>query len=65
MDYRIGKDYTLEKHVNSDYDFAKQLLLKPVPERLGWLEGKIAEAMKKGGTIKMYQELNELMSNLY
>lgn len=50
---------------SSDYDFAKQLLLKPVPERLEWIEGKLAEAMKNGGTIKLYNELNDLTEKLY
>ena len=50
---------------SSDYEFAKQLFLKPVPERLEWIEGKISEAMRNGGIIKLYNELNDLIEGLY
>lgn len=49
----------------SNYDFAMQLFEQPVTKRLGWLEDKIAEAMKNDGTIELYQELNELIEQLY
>lgn len=42
-----------------------QLFEQPVTKRLGWLEDKIAEAMKNDGTIELYQELNEFIEQLY
>lgn len=49
----------------SDYNFALQIFEQSVPERLGWIEDKIAEAMKDGGTIELYREMNRLVELLY
>ena len=59
---KINQEISVAK---SDYDFAIQLFEQPVTKRLGWLEDKIAEAMKNDGTIELYQELNELIEQLY
>lgn len=58
---KINQEISVAK---SDYDFAIQLFEQPVTKRLEWLEDKIAEAMKKDGTVKLYRELNGLMERL-